>query len=110
MARYVSISRWTPQTARALDERWNTVTTGKAPKVVQDAFAKFKIISFEIASGNDFSVMVFEVDEASADIVRRYLVDVCTMETYPVTSFEDWMKVMEALPMEEVPKPEPWTK
>ena len=111
MVRLVTITRWTPQTVRALEERWNAVTTGKAPKVVLDAFAKYKIITFEISMGNNFAVMVFEIDDTTvSDIVARWLIDVCTFETYPVCSFDDYLKEMEALPLEKIPKPESWTK
>ncbi|KPV64389.1 MAG: hypothetical protein AOA66_0200 [Candidatus Bathyarchaeota archaeon BA2] len=113
MVRFVTITRWTPQTARALDERWNTVITGKAPKAVLDAFAKVKVIALEISMGNNLSVLVYEIEEkdlVEANIVGRYLKDVCTMETYPTIAFEDFLKVREALPMEKIPKPEQWTK
>jgi len=113
MARYVTIIRWTPQTARAIRKRWDTVVNGTAPKAVLDAFAKTKVIAQEISLDNNLSVMVYEVEEkdiVEGSVVSLYLQDVCTQETYPVISFEDWMKVNEALPMEKVPKPESWTK
>ena len=107
MVRFVSITRWTPQTVRALDELWNTVTTGKAPKAVLDAFAKFKVIAFEFSLGNNLVVMVSEVEEkdlVDAAIVTRYLQSVCTMESYQTISFEDYLKVREALPWKDIPK------
>ena len=109
MVRLVTITRWTPETVRALEERWNTVTTGKAPKVVLDAFAKFKVITFEMSTANNFAVMVFEVDDVyNADIISRYLANVCTQETYPVVSFDDYLKEMQALPLAKLPKTELW--
>lgn len=93
MPRFVNIVRWTPQTARALRERWNTVITGKAPKAVLDAFSKIKVVTFEISLGNNFSLMVYEVEEkdlVEANIVAYYLAGVCKMETYPVISVQDY--------------------
>ena len=90
-----------------------TVVNGTAPKIVLDSFAKYKVITQEVSLPNNFSIMVFEIEEKDmieAGIVTAYLQDVCTMEAYPVASFENALKVMEALPMEKIPKPEPWTK
>lgn len=42
MVMFVNITRWRPETARALPERWMTVINGTAPKPVLDAFAKMK--------------------------------------------------------------------
>lgn len=111
MVRLVSITRWTPETARALVERWMTVVDGKAPKAVLNAFAKIKIIAQEISLPNRFSVMVFEVEEK--DLIKTiplsmYLQDVCTQEECPVMTMEDYLKGAEALPMEKIPRPEPW--
>ena len=113
MVRFVSITRWTPETARALRERWMTVVNGTAPKAVLDAFAKYKVIAQEISLGNNLAVMVMEIPEkdlVASTIVTAYLQDVCTMEGYAVMSFEDYMKVVEALPLAKIPKPAPWTK
>jgi len=113
MVRFVSITRWTPQTARALEERWMSVVNGTAPKAVLDAFAKIKIITQEISLANRFALMVFEIEEK--DLLETvplsaYMQDVCTEEEYTVMSMEDYLKVRELLPMEKIPKPEPWTK
>jgi hypothetical protein len=113
MVRFVSITRWTPETARALYERWMTVVNSTAPKPVLDAFAKIKIITQEISLANKFAVMVFEIEEK--DLIETtplsmYMQDVCTEEEYPVMSMEDYLKASEMLPMEKIPKPEPWTK
>ena len=113
MARFVSIVRWTPETVRALTERYMTIIRGEAPKPVLNGFAKLKIITQEVSLGNRLAVMVFEVDEkdlVEASIVSMYLQDVCTEEEYPVISMEDWLKALEALPMEKIPKPDSWTK
>ena len=109
----LSIIRWTPETARALQERWMTIINGTAPKAVLDAFAKFKIITQVISPSNRFTVMVSEIEEkdmAKTLPLSVYFQDVCTQEGYLVFSMEDWLKALEALPMEKVPKPEPWTK
>jgi len=113
MVRFVSIVRWTPQTARALRERWDTIIKGTAPKAVLDAFAKFKIITQEISLANRFAVMVSEVEEkdlVDTTPLSMYMQDVCTEEEYPVMSMEDYLKASEVLPMEKIPKPERWTK
>jgi len=113
MVRFVSITRWTPETARALQERWMTVINGIAPKAVLNAFAKIKIITQEISLPNRFSVFVMEVEEkdllATAPL-SIYMQDVCTQEEYPVMSMEDYLKASETFPMEKIPKPERWTK
>ena len=111
MIRFVSITRWTPETARALAERWMTVVNGTAPKPVLDAFAKMKIITQEISLSNKFAIMVFEIEEK--DIVKAvplslYLQDVCTEEEYPVIGMDDFLKGSEALPLGKIPKPEVW--
>jgi len=111
MVRFVSITRWTPETARALAERWMTVVNGKAPKAVLNAFAKIKVITQEISLANRFAVMVFEVEEkdlVDTTPLSMYMQDVCTQEEYPVMSMEDYLKAQELLPMEKIPKPEPW--
>ena len=113
MIRFVSIIRWTPETARALAERWMTVVNGKAPKAVLNAFAKIKVITQEISLANRFAVMVFEVEEkdlVDTTPLSMYMQDVCTEEEYPVMSMEDYLKASEVLPMEKIPKPERWTK
>lgn len=113
MGVFVSITRWTPETARALQERWMTVVNGKAPKAVLDAQAKFKVIAQVVSLTNNCSVMVYEIEDkyrVEANNVASYLQDVCTMETFPVITMEDWLKVTEAVPLEKIPKPESWTK
>ena len=113
MVRFISITRWTPETARALAERWMTVVNGTAPKAVLNAFAKIKVIANEISLPNRLVVMISEVDEKDlVDTVplSMYMQDVCTQEEYPVMSMEDYLKASEVLPMEKIPKPERWTK
>jgi hypothetical protein len=113
MVRFVSITRWTPETARALAERWMAVVNGTAPKAVLDAFAKIKIITQEISLPNRLAVMVSEVEEKDLLAIvplSMYMQDVCTQEEYPVMSMEDYLKASEVLPMEKIPKPERWTK
>jgi len=114
MVRLVVITRWTPQTARAIRERWNTIVKGTAPKAVLDAFAKIKIITNELSLPNRFGVMVFEMEEKNrveaGTILSLYMQDVCTQEEYPVVSMEDYLAAQEKLPPEKIPKPESWTK
>jgi len=111
MVRFVAITRWTPETARALQERWMTLVNGTAPKAVLDAFAKVKVIANEISLPNRLAVMVFEVEEKdSIETIplSMYMQDVCTQEAHPVVSVEDYLKALEALPLAKIPKPEPW--
>ena len=113
MVRCVTITRWAPQTARALRERWNTVIKGTAPKVVLDAFAKIKWITQEFSLSSRIAVAVWEAEEK--DLVETaaltlYLQDVCTQEEYLVMSMEDYLTAQERLPAEKIPKPESWTK
>ena len=113
MVRFVSITKWTAETARAVRERWNTIAKGTAPKAVLDAFAKIKIITFEISLPNRFVLAVWEAEEKDLiEIVpfSLYLQDVCTQEEYRVMSMEDYMVAQEKLPLEKIPKPESWTK
>jgi len=111
MVMLFSITRWTPETARALQERWMTVVNGTAPKAVLDAFAKIKIITQVISPSNRFAVMVEEIEEkdmAKTLPLSLYLQDVCTQEAYAVFSMEDFLEAQEVLPIEKIPKPEPW--
>ena len=108
---FVTITRWTPETARALQERWMKVINGTAPKPVLDAFAKYKIITQVISPTNRFALMVTEVKEEDYGEtlpLSMWLQDVCTQEGYTVVSMEDFFGALEALPMEKIPKPEPW--
>jgi len=111
MLRFVTITRWTPETARALVERWKTVINGTAPKPVLDAFSKIKVITQEISLSNRLAVMVFEMEEkdlVEATPLSMYMQDVCTQEEYLVMNMEEYLRASEALPMEKIPKPEPW--
>jgi len=111
MIRFVTITRWTPETARALAERWMTVVNGTAPKPVLDALAKIKIVTQQISLPNRFAVFVAEIEEKDllATVpLSLYMQDVCTEEEYTVMSMEEFLKVRESLPMEKIPKPEPW--
>jgi hypothetical protein len=114
MVRLVTITRWTPQTARAIRERWDTIVKGTAPQAVLDAFAKMKIITNEVSLSNRFGVMVFEIAEKdmaeTGPILSLYMQDVCTQEEYPIVSMEDYLAAQEKLPPEKIPKPESWTK
>ena len=111
--RFVNITKWTPQTARAIRERWDTVIHGTAPQAVLDAFAKIKWITQDISLPNRMSVMVYEVEEKDllATVpLSLYMQDVCTQEEYPSMSMEDYLAASEKLPPESIPKPESWTK
>jgi len=109
--RFVSITRWTPETARALAERWMTVVNGTAPQPVLDAYTKIKFITQQISLSNRFAIMVSEIEEKDllATVpLSTYMQEVCTSEEYTVMNMEEYLKATEALPMEKIPKPEPW--
>ncbi len=63
MGLFVSISRWTPEQAEAVEKRWDTILNGTAPKAVMDAWAKMKIIAQVTSPQNGFSLMVLEVTD-----------------------------------------------
>ena len=101
MVMFVTITRWTPQTARALTKRWMTVVNGTAPKPVLDAFSKIKIITQVISMPNRLAVMVSDIEEkdlVDTTPLNMYLQDVCTQEEFTVMSMEDWLRAREALP------------
>jgi len=107
MGLFVTISRYTPEQAEALDERWDTVLNGTAPKAVLDALGKIKIINHVTSPQNGFAVMISEVTDQTwldGTLVCRYMSDVCTMESYPVCSMEQWLEVKKRLPGEKIPK------
>ena len=112
MVRYMVVTRWNSQNARALNMRYNDLLTGKAPKEVIEAFAKMKVIVTEVSLPSFTSFLLFEVAEENfiaANVVAMYFQEVCEQVTYPVVSFEDYMKVRKILPPEKYPKPEsPW--
>jgi hypothetical protein len=107
MGLFVSIIRYTPEQAEALDKRWDTVLNGTAPKAVMDAMAKMKFITQVTSPQNGFSLSVVEVTDQTwidGTVVNRYLADVCSVETYPVCSMEQWLEVKKRLPLEQIPK------
>jgi hypothetical protein len=113
MIRFASIIRWTPETARAVRERYNTIVKGTAPKAVLDAFTKIKRITQQISLPNHLAIEVFEVEEKDLPAIvplPLYMGDVCTEEEYQVMSFQDYLAASEKLPAEKIPKPESWTK
>ena len=97
MGRYVSIARGTPELARAWEERWKAIATGKAPKAVLDAMKKIKIITGEVSVANGLAFWVMEIkdeDLLETQKFARYFTDVVRMEQYPVISLEDFNKLM----------------
>ncbi|MHA2246335.1 MAG: DUF3303 family protein [Candidatus Hodarchaeales archaeon] len=113
MARYVTITRWTPQTARALNERYASLIDGSAPKEVLDGWNKINTITLETSLNNRCSIHVYEVkdeDNIAAGVVSYYFQDVCTQETFPVLDAGDYAQVWTALPLDQIPKPKPWVE
>jgi hypothetical protein len=107
MGLFVTISRYTPEQAEATEKRWDTLLTGTAPKAVMDALAKMKIIAQVASPQNGFSLMIVDVTDQTwfdGTLLCRYMADVCSLESYPVCSMEQWLKVKEKLPLEKIPK------
>jgi hypothetical protein len=96
MARYVSIFRWKPENARAAFQRGQSLTNGTAPKEIIAAAAKIKIISQNYCPYNNFTLLIYEVEEKDlieASLVTIYFQNVMSMETYPVLNEADSMKL-----------------
>ena len=45
MPRFMTVTTWTPEQARALNVRYDELLTGKAPKEVMEGFAKIKLVT-----------------------------------------------------------------
>jgi len=107
MGLFVTISRWTPEQAEGMERRWDTMLKGTAPKAVMDAWAKMKIVTQVVSPQNGCSVMVVEVTDQTwidGTVLCRYMEDVVSMESFPVCSMEEYLKVREKLPREKIPK------
>jgi hypothetical protein len=56
---------------------------------------------------NGFSLMIVDVTDQTwldGTLLCRYMADVCSLESYPVCSMEQWLRVKEELPIEKIPK------
>jgi hypothetical protein len=107
MGLFVSIARWTPEQAEAMEKRWDTILNGTAPKAVMDAWAKMKIVTQVVSPQNSFTLTVLEVTDQTwldGTLVSRYVGDVCSLESYPACSLEEYLKVRERLPLDKIPK------
>jgi len=107
MGLFVSITRYTPEQAEALEKRWDTILKGTAPKAVMDAWAKIKVITMVASPQNGFNLSVLEVTDQTwidGTVVSRYMADVCSLESYPACSMEQWLEVTKRLPQEQIPK------
>jgi len=96
MGRYVTIIRWTAEQAEELAGRARAVRELKAPKEILAAVAKMKIISTAYSPSNFFNIVIFEVDDkdfVEANLVTVYYMNTCSMETYPVLSEADTLKL-----------------
>ena len=96
MGRYVTIIRWTAEQAEELARRARAVRELKAPKEILAAVAKMKIISTAYSPSNFFNIVIFEVDDkdfVEANLVTVYYMNTCSMETYPVLSEADTLKL-----------------
>ena len=109
MPRFMTVTTWTPEQARALNLRYNELLSGTAPKAVIDGFAKFKLLATEISLANRISFMLYEFDDedsVAASAVSMYFQEVCTQNSHPVLTLEDYVKVRELLPPEKMAKPD----
>jgi len=107
MGLFVSIVRYTPEQAEALEERWDTVLNGTAPKAVMEAFSKMKIVNMVESPQNGFSLSIMEVTDQTwldGTLVCRYLSDVASLEIYPCVSTDDWLKLKKRLPADQIPR------
>ena len=90
-----------------MEKRWDTILNGTAPKAVMDAFGKMKIITQVVSPQNGFSVMVVEVTDQTwidGTVLCRHVDDVVSLESFPVCTMEEYLKVREKLPREQIPK------
>ena len=60
MPRFMTVTTWTPEQARALNIRYDELLTGKAPKEVIEGFSKLKLITTEVSLPNRISFMLYE--------------------------------------------------
>jgi hypothetical protein len=109
MPRFMTVTTWTPEQARALNMRYHELINGKSPKEVLNGFAKIKLITTEVSLPNRTSFMLYEYndeDRVAVSAVSMYFQEVCTQVSHPVLTFEDYLKVRELLPPEKTHKPE----
>ncbi|MBN2153946.1 MAG: hypothetical protein JW839_20990 [Candidatus Lokiarchaeota archaeon] len=96
MARYVTIYRWKPGTAHAFAKKWLNFMPGyPGPQKLKDAAAKFKNGTMAFSVANNCVVFIYDLadeDWVEANTCGLHLVDVCTMETFPVLTPEDHSK------------------
>ena len=107
MGLFVSIIRYTPEQADALEKRWDTILNGTAPKAVMEAVSKMKYINQVMSPQNGFTLSIMEVTDQTwldGTLLCRYIADVATMEIYPCVSAEDWEKLRKRLPADQIPK------
>ena len=99
MTRYITIYRWKTGTAHAFARKWLNFFPGyPGPQKLKDAATKFKIVSSNFSVMNNCIVLVYDLDDAdwvAASTCGLHLVDVCTMETFPVLDGDDHMKAFD---------------
>ena len=98
MGRFMTIIRWTPEQIEELGKRIRAITERTAPQGILDANAKMKNATIAYSPNNNFLVTIYDVDDkdyVEATLAATYLSDTCTMETYPVLSEADTLKLGE---------------
>jgi hypothetical protein len=100
MGRFVTIVRWTPEQWPELARRTTALNDGTAPPSAIAANAKMKIVANAYSPNNNFSILIYDVDEkdyAEASLAAIYVIDTCKMETYPVMTPEETEKLTELM-------------
>ena len=98
MGRYVTIFRWTPEQALEVARRAAAITDGTAPPSVLAAYSKLKIVTIVNSPNNQIAISIYDVDEkdyVEATLTAVYYSDTVKMETYPVLTQEDSLKLTE---------------
>ncbi len=98
MGRFVSILRWTPEQGPEVARITAALNNGTAPPSVLAANEKLKLVASAYSPHNQFNILIYDVDEkdyVEATLTAVYFSDTVKMETYPVLSQEDGLKLSE---------------
>ncbi len=98
MGRFMTIIKWKPEQALELGRRFRAITERTAPQEILDAVAKMKIVTQAYSPNNFFIATIYDVDEkdyVEATLAAIYVIDTCTMKTYPVLGEADTVKLGE---------------
>ncbi|MDM8001036.1 MAG: hypothetical protein QUS33_13895 [Dehalococcoidia bacterium] len=107
MGLFVWIARYTPEQSIGVENRWNTMANGTAPKAVLEAWGRIKVLEMLPSPQNGFAMMVVDVPEdawVDAAVCARYMADVWSLESYPVINMEQYAEMTKRLPLEQIPR------